>query len=249
MSRLARGARFGLEARGIVKSLGGRRVLDGVTLELAPGEIVGMLGPNGAGKTTLLRILAGTLAADAGELALVGEGARLSLTAEPLHRRARRGLGYLPQEPSAFLGLDARENLAAVLELRGRSPGAARSEAEAMLGEHGLESLARQRAGTLSGGERRRLELARLLAIEPSILLLDEPFKGLDRAAAAALGARLRVLGGEGRAVLLSEHVTAPQALELCTRIMVLLDGKVAASGSTAELAGDPVAQHALGWQ
>lgn len=218
----------GLAARAVAKSLGGRRVLDGASLTLDPGEVVVLRGANGAGKTTLLRILAGALAADEGEVSLTPrDGAPLAVTSEPLARRARMGVGYLPQEPSAFLGLRARENLAAVLELRGHRPAAARERATRALDEHGLGSLADQRASTLSGGERRRLELARLLVLDPSLLLLDEPFRGLDRDAAQALGDRLRALGGEGRTVLLSDHAFGREAEAFCTRTLSLEGGRV----------------------
>ncbi len=220
-----------LEARGLVKTLGGRRVLDGAGLELRPGEIVGLSGANGAGKTTLLRILAGSLAAEAGEVLLREDGVRIPVSREPLHERARRGLGYLPQEPSAFLGLSASENLAAVLELRGRPRRAARLEAERALAEHGLGALASQRVATLSGGERRRLELARLLVTAPALLLLDEPFRGLDREAAAALAGRLRALAGEGRTTFFSEHAHGGRALELCDRTLELSDGRLVEIG------------------
>jgi lipopolysaccharide export system ATP-binding protein len=223
-----------LEARGLRVSLGGRTVLDGADLAVGPGEVVGLLGPNGAGKTTLFRVLEGILPPEEGAVLLEGR----DITALPVHLRARLGLGYLPQGPSAFLGLSVLDNLRAALELRGAS----RDRARALLEEFGLGRLAKQRASTLSGGERRRLELARLFATEPRVLLLDEPFKGLDARAAEDLRSKLRGFQAMGRGALLTDHDVS-QALTICERAYILVNGRIVASGAPAEVLASPEAK------
>ncbi len=229
-----------LEASGLCRRIAGRQVLDQVSLEVRPGEVVGLLGPNGAGKSTLFRLLMGLDRPDAGVVRWCGQ----EITDEPTHRRARLGLGYLPQEPSAFLGLSAARNLEAVLELRGRS----RAEAAPLLEALSLTPRRDQLAATLSGGERRRLEIARLLATRPSLLLLDEPLRGLDPAGLAALQGAVARLAGEGAGVLLTDH-PVEEALAICHRLYILVDGRVIAAGSAAEVRAHPAAQRSyFGW-
>jgi len=211
-----------LRARGLLKRLGGRTVVDRVDLEVLPGEVVGLLGPNGAGKTTIFKMLIGLVRPDDGRVSL---GDR-DLTDLPTHRRALLGLGYLPQQPSAFLGLSVMENLQLVLELCGR-PG---EDAGPLVERLGLVEAAGRRAALLSGGERRRLELCRLLATRPTVALLDEPFKGLDRDGVEIVTQALRGIAAEGRGVLLTDHAVA-ETRGLCTRVYVVEQGRVVAHG------------------
>ncbi len=226
----------GLRAAGLVKSYRGRTVVRGIDVQVQPGEIVGLLGPNGAGKTTTFRMLAGLERPDAGEIQL--DDALLGRL--PLWRRVRLGLGYLPQEPSVFRRLSVRENVSVPLETLGRQNAAA--EADALLDEAGLTHLAHQRAGRLSGGERRRLELARCLATGPRILLLDEPFSGVDPVAVADLQHRVLALAANGIGVLVTDHAVR-ETLRICTRAVVMDGGEVMVAGTPAEVAEDPHAR------
>ncbi len=220
----------GLVAIGLTRSFGGRRVVDGVDLAVGPGEVVGLLGPNGAGKTTSFKMIAGLERADAGTVAL--DGGRLD--GLPLWRRVRAGLGYLPQEPTIFRKLTVRDNLAV-------APGAGRDRAhlDALLERAGLSALGDQPAGRLSGGERRRLEIARCLAARPRVLMLDEPFAGVDPVAVAALQARIRGLAAEGLGLLVTDHAVR-ETLGICDRAVILDQGRVMAEGSPAQVAADP---------
>jgi lipopolysaccharide export system ATP-binding protein len=237
-----------LGARDLVKTLDRRTVVDGVALRVRSGEVVGLLGPNGAGKTTLFRMMMGLLAPDRGRVYFnknfKSDLKDLDITNLPTHKRAWMGIGFLPQEPSVFSGLSALQNVELVLQLRRRP----RRLAQKILTGAGLGSLARQRAATLSGGERRRLELARLLATEPRFVLLDEPFKGLDPRAAADLGGRLQELARGGVGVLLTDH-NVHQALTICHRAYILVGGRVLVSGSAERVTADPEARRAFwGW-
>ena len=219
-----------LVARGLDKTLAGRRVVGGVDLEVAPGRVVGLLGPNGAGKTTCFKMIAGLLRPDAGTVTLDG----VDLGTLPLHRRVQRGLGYLPQEPSVFQALTARENVGAALEAKGRSAAEAMSHLEAM----GLAALADAPAGKLSGGERRRLEIARCLALSPTVLLLDEPFAGVDPIGVQDLQERVRGLAMGGLGILLTDHAVR-EALGICDEAIILDAGTAMARGTPAEVAAD----------
>ena len=222
-----------LVARGLGVSLGGRRVVDGLDLEVRGGEVVGLLGPNGAGKTTTFRLLTGLLPADSGEVLLDGQ----PLTG-PLHARVRRGLGYLPQQRTVLRGLTVRQHVLLALEARG----ARGADADQLLADAGLTELAGQKATSLSGGERRRLELARCLATAPRALLLDEPFAGVDPVAVEGLTARISALARSGLAVLLTDHAVQA-ALGTCDRVALLDRGRCVASGTPDEIARDPVAR------
>jgi len=223
-----------LEVRGLVKTLGARRVLGGVGFDVAPGEVVGLLGPNGAGKTTALRIVMGFERADQGE-AQLGDRHILGL---PVEERARLGIGYLPQDPSIFPDLCVRNNLLIVLEALGR----ATAGIDGLLAKMGLASLSGQKAGALSGGERRRLEVARILALDPAICLLDEPFTGMDPRSQELIAEVVRDLRKRGRGVLLSDH-NVRQAARLCDRITILDAGEVLLAGPTPEVLDHPRAR------
>jgi len=217
---------------GLVRSYRGRRVVDGVSLEVHPGEVVGLLGPNGAGKTTSFRLIAGLLSADQGRVLLDGE----DLAGLPLWRRVRRGLGYLAQEPTVFRRLSVRDNLAIARQAVGARADAA---VDTLLHDAGLSRVAEQPAGSLSGGERRRLEIARCLAAAPRVLLLDEPFAGVDPVGVTDLQRRVAALAAQGLGVLVTDHAVR-ETLGVCDRALILDQGRVVATGRPEEVAADP---------
>ncbi|HEY5242521.1 MAG TPA: ATP-binding cassette domain-containing protein [Polyangiaceae bacterium] len=221
-----------IAAKGVRVVLGGKAILRGVDLAVRPGEVLGVLGPSGAGKSTLFRVLVGETAPDTGSVEL--EGA--PVTSWPLWRRARAGVGYVPQGPSVLWELTVRENLDAFREIARASAEDAGKAASRV----GLEQRLDVRAGELSGGERRRLELARAMTRVPRVLVCDEPFAGVDPAGAAKLGDLLRDLAEQGAAVLLADHHVA-EALRVCTRALLLLDGTVAVSAPAAEFPEHPL--------
>jgi lipopolysaccharide export system ATP-binding protein len=229
-----------IAARGLRVSLGGQAVLRGVDLEARAGEVVGVLGPSGAGKSTLFRALVGEAPPEAGAVLFDG----IDVTAEPLWRRARRGMGYVPQGPSVLWELSVEENLEAFARIARRDGDARKARGPAewrrSAARVGLEGKLAVRAGDLSGGERRRLELARAITRAPKILVCDEPFAGVDPLGAADLGRLLAEVAREGAAVLLADHHVA-EALEVCTRALLLLDGVVAASAPASEFANHPL--------
>ena len=224
-----------LSATGLHRRFRRRVVLHDLTLRVEPGEIVGLLGPNGAGKTTTFRILAGLLRPHSGSVTLGGE----DITRWPLWRRARAGLGYLPQQPTVFRRLSVQQNVELGLSRRGLSIAETHQLAQNLLERFGLIELASARGGTLSGGERRRVEIIRALAAAPKILLVDEPFAGLDPVATTRISAHLRTLAQDGVGVLLTDH-DARQALETCDRIYILSGGVLIRTGTSAEVAMDP---------
>jgi len=227
-----------LEARGLGKRYKNRPVVRGVDLSVRAGEVVGLLGPNGAGKTTTFYMMVGMAVPTAGGVFLDGE----SISALPMHLRARRGIAYLPQESSVFRKLTVAENLLAVLETLDLSRTTRTARMEALLSEFHLSPLAHRRADTLSGGERRRLEIARSLVLSPRFLLLDEPFAGVDPILVAQIQEIIRRLRGQGIGVLITDH-HVEATLAITDRAYILNDGAVLISGTPAEIVRHPQAQ------
>jgi lipopolysaccharide export system ATP-binding protein len=224
----------GLVAENIGKRFKKRPVLRGVSLSLNRGEIVGLLGPNGAGKTTCFYIVTGLIAADHGRIVLDGE----DITELPMYRRARLGIGYLPQEPSIFRGLNVEANIRAVLEVSERDAGKRRRMLDELLAEFSIEHLRRTPALALSGGERRRVEIARALAAKPAFILLDEPFAGIDPIAVSDIRELVLHLRDRGIGVLITDH-NVRETLELVDRAYILHDGIVLREGSPADIVAD----------
>jgi len=221
-----------LIAERLAKSYRRRRVVNDVSLSLDAGDVVGLLGPNGAGKTTSFYMIVGLVAADAGRIVLDGE----DITLRPMHARARRGLSYLAQEPSVFRRLKARENLLAVLETRrDLSRRAQLRRCEDLLDELGIAHVSESLALSLSGGERRRLEIARALAVEPKVMLLDEPFAGVDPIAVGEIKGIIGQLRARGIGVLITDH-NGRETLDICDRAYIISEGAVIAEGSPASL-------------
>jgi lipopolysaccharide export system ATP-binding protein len=221
-----------LSATNLVKHYNKRTVVDGVSLYIDSGEIVGLLGPNGAGKTTSFYIIVGLIKADAGEIMLD----QTRLTKLPMHARAQLGVGYLPQEPSIFRKLNTEDNLRAVLEIR-KDISTVQKELllEDLLHEFGISHLRHQAAIGLSGGERRRVEIARALATEPQFILLDEPFAGVDPISIIEIQKIIRHLQERGIGILITEH-NVRETLGTCNRAYILNEGKVIAEGSPEEI-------------
>jgi lipopolysaccharide export system ATP-binding protein len=221
-----------LRADGLTKRYGRRQVLHGVGLSVAADEVVGLLGPNGAGKTTCFYLIVGLIPADTGSISLDG----VDITFQPMHARARRGLGYLAQEPSVFRRLTARNNLLAVLEQR-RDLDRAGQEQRCLqlLEELGISHVADSLALSLSGGERRRLEIARALAGEPKVMLLDEPFAGVDPIAVGDIKSIVAHLRERHLGILITDH-NVRETLDICDRAYIINDGRVIAEGTPAEL-------------
>jgi len=218
-------------AEGLRKSYRGRKVVDGVSLSIAPGEIVGLLGPNGAGKTTCFYMMVGLVEPDGGRVLLGDE----DITTWPMFRRARAGVAYLAQEPSAFRRLDVQDNIWMVLEALGTDAGEAQRRIDQLLEDFGLAALRHQRAETLSGGERRRLEVARSLAIDPTFILLDEPFAGIDPLAVIDLQRLISHLKSLNIGVLITDH-NVRETLKITDRAYIIKDGKIFATGDPVEL-------------
>jgi len=225
-------------AEGLVKAYHGRRVVDGVDLRLDRGEVVGLLGPNGAGKTTTFYMIVGLERPAAGRIYLDGR----DVTPLPMYRRARKGLGYLAQEASIFRKLTVEENILAVLELVERSPERRRKRLEELLDEFDLQGVRRQKGIMLSGGERRRTEIARALAAGPSFILLDEPFAGVDPIAVADIQDIVAYLKRRGLGVLITDH-NVRETLSITDRTYILHNGKILVSGTAQEVADNPVAR------
>lgn len=221
-----------LSSKHIVKSYNKRCVVDGVSLHIDSGEVVGLLGPNGAGKTTSFYMLVGLVNADDGEIFLD----EMNITHFPMHSRARLGIGYLAQEPSVFRKLTVVENLRAVIQIRADlTKGQAELLIEDLLEEFSITHLRDQVTLGLSGGERRRVEIARALATDPQFILLDEPFAGVDPISVIDLQQIIAHLKQRGIGVLITEHKVRA-TLEICDRAYILNDGKVIAEGSTADI-------------
>ncbi len=221
-----------LSADGLVKSYRRRRVVDGVSFVVSPGEVVGLLGPNGAGKTTSFNMVVGLVRPEGGVVRL---GER-DLTRLPMHRRARLGVGYLPQEASIFRKLSVRQNFTAVLQALGVSRTERERKADELLSEFHLEKVERSLGEHLSGGERRRVEVARSLLSSPKYVLFDEPFAGIDPIAVAELQRLIAQLRDRGIGVLLTDH-NVREALGICDRAYILSSGQILEAGTPAEIA------------
>jgi len=224
-----------LQALELSKSYRGRKVVDDVELEIGQGEVVGLLGPNGAGKTTTFYILVGLARPDSGRVLLNGD----EITDLPMYLRARSGISYLPQEPSVFRQLTSEENLLAVLETLPLTPEQQRDRLEELLVQMGLETVRTSKAYTLSGGERRRLEIARSLTLQPSFILLDEPFSGIDPLTVKDLQEIIRDLAKSGIGVLITDH-NVRETLSVTDHAYILKNGKIFRKGRPGELSADP---------
>ncbi|MBF5045034.1 LPS export ABC transporter ATP-binding protein [Aggregicoccus sp. 17bor-14] len=228
-----------LQAEGLHKAFRGRKVVDGVSFQVRQGEVVGLLGPNGAGKTTSFNMVVGLVAADAGRVQLEGE----DLTRLPMHRRARQGLGYLPQEASIFRKLTVRQNFLAVLELQRRYDRRAReARAQELLEEFGLTHVADSLGETLSGGERRRAEIARSLIPGPRFILFDEPFAGVDPINVGDLQRQIFLLKQRGLGVLITDH-NVQDTLGICDRAYIIAQGRILEEGTPEQIAASPRAR------
>jgi lipopolysaccharide export system ATP-binding protein len=225
-----------ITAKGLVKQYGERAVVDGLDLEVWPGEIVGLLGPNGAGKTTTFNMIVGAIRPTQGSVFL---GQR-EITSLPMFRRARLGVVYLPQEASVFRKLSVADNLNAILETIEPSAKKRRARREELLSEFGLTEKARQRADSLSGGERRRVEIARALVLSPKFLLLDEPFTGIDPITTDEIQKIINGLKQKGIGIVITEHKVR-ETLASCDRAYVIKDGRILRHGSPTEIASDAV--------
>jgi lipopolysaccharide export system ATP-binding protein len=224
----------GLEVRSIAKAYDRRAVLHDVSLNVHQGEVVGLLGPNGAGKTTCFYSVMGLVKPDAGRIFLDGQ----DITELPMYRRAILGLGYLPQETSIFRGLTVEQNIIAVLEVAEPDRSARRDRLERLLGEFGLTHLRESAAMALSGGERRRCEIARALAADPSIMLLDEPFAGIDPISIADIRELVRELKQRDIGVLITDH-NVRETLDIVDRACIIYDGQVLFQGTPQALVAD----------
>jgi len=223
-----------LEAHGLVKTYKGRRVVNDVSVHVEQGEIVGLLGPNGAGKTTSFYMITGLIRPDGGHIVLDGR----DITAEPMYRRARMGIGYLAQEPSVFRKLTVEENVRAILEALPLSDAERASRLEQLLDELAIKHLRRQKGFQLSGGERRRLEITRALVTEPKFMLLDEPFAGVDPIAVHDIQTIVAGLRYRGIGVLITDH-NVEQTLDIVDRAYIMFEGKVQVAGTVRDLVFD----------
>lgn len=227
-----------LIASDLVKSYRQRRVVDGVSIQVESGSVVGLLGPNGAGKTTTFYMIAGLIKPDQGQVTLDSE----DLTLYPMYKRARRGITYLAQEPSVFRKLTVEENILAVLETMKLTNEEKGDRLRRLLEELKIDHLAKHKAYSLSGGERRRLEILRSLAIQPSFILLDEPFAGIDPLAVLDLQAIVRQLKEKGLGILISDH-NVRETLSVCDRAYIMTEGRILESGDPQYIAASEVAR------
>lgn len=229
-----------LIAEGLVKNYRRRRVVDGVSLRVQTGEIVGLLGPNGAGKSTSFHMLTGLVPADAGEVTL----GSVRITGFPVYKRARMGLGYLPQDPSVFRQLTVKENILAILELRESSRKACTKIADKLIDDFHLRHVENNLGSQLSGGERRRVEIARTLSSKPSHVLFDEPFAGVDPIAVAEIQTIISDLKNMGIGVLITDH-SVRETLGICDRAYIINRGRILMEGTPQQVVDDPVARSA----
>lgn len=227
-----------LATEGLVKAFKKRVVVREVAISLAAGEIVGLLGPNGAGKTTTFNMIVGLLKPDKGRIEFMGK----DVTRMPMYQRARSGIAYLPQEPSVFRQLTVRQNITAILEYQRLTKAERETRADTLLADMNIAHLAGNAAYTLSGGERRRTEIARALAIEPKVFLLDEPFAGIDPIAVADLQDTVAALKQKGIGVLITDH-NVRETLEITDRAYIISEGAVLVSGTPREISDSPVAR------
>lgn len=232
-----------IDVRELTKTYGPRTVVDHVSLTVGAGEVVGLLGPNGAGKTTTFYMVVGLVRPNGGHVFLnTDDGAQTDITHQPMHVRAREGIGYLAQESSVFRRLSIADNLRLIWEQRGVAPEEQEQRLPLLLAEFGLAELAAATAETLSGGERRRVEIARAIATDPAFLLLDEPFTGIDPIAVADIQEIIRLLRAKGLGVLITDHAVR-ETLAIVDRAYILRQGRIEVSGTAAEVAESPVAR------
>ena len=224
-----------LSVHGLQKSFKNRQVVKDVGLSLASGEVVGLLGPNGAGKTTSFYMIVGLIAADAGSITLDNQEIRHL----PIHQRARLGLGYLPQEASIFRKMTVAQNIRAILEISGRNKAEMDAALDTLLADLHIEHLRHNSALSLSGGERRRVEIARVLAMQPRFILLDEPFAGVDPIAVIDIQTIIAFLKQRGIGVLITDH-NVRETLGICDHAVIISDGRVLATGTPADIVADP---------
>jgi lipopolysaccharide export system ATP-binding protein len=227
-----------LEARALTKVYGGRTVVSGVDLEIRPGEVVGLLGPNGAGKTTTFYMIVGLIKPDGGRIFLDSE----EITRDPMFVRARKGINYLPQEASVFRKLTVEENILAILETLDIEGEERKNRLKQLLGELDLTDLARNKAYSLSGGERRRVEITRALVTSPRFILLDEPFAGIDPLAVADIQKIIQKLKSKGIGVVISDH-NVRETLSVCDRAYILNEGTVLIEGLPEMIAESKIAR------
>ncbi|MES2121976.1 MAG: LPS export ABC transporter ATP-binding protein [Chlamydiota bacterium] len=227
-----------LKAENLVKSYSGKAVVNGLSLQVGKGEVVGLLGPNGAGKTTAFYMTIGLIRPDSGKVFFNNK----EVTRTPIHERAKQGMGYLAQEPSVFRNLTVEENLICILETLPITPQERKERLEILLNELHLSSLAKKKASSLSGGERRRLEITRALISEPSLLLLDEPFANIDPLAVNDVKTMIRHLKSKGISVLITDH-NAREIFSIVDRSYLVREGKVLMSGTVTELLENPEAR------
>jgi lipopolysaccharide export system ATP-binding protein len=227
-----------LSLKKLVKTYNGRPVVNSVNLNIDDSSVVGLLGPNGAGKTTTFYMIIGIIKPDKGQVLLDAE----DITSYPMYLRARRGIGYLPQETSIFRKLTVKQNIMAILEILPISKSEQKKRTDMLLGELGIKHLADQKANLLSGGERRRLEITRSLATNPSFILLDEPFAGIDPLAVIDIKKIIGHLKKRGIGILISDH-NVRETLEVCDKAYILNDGKIIESGSPQKIAASETAR------
>jgi lipopolysaccharide export system ATP-binding protein len=221
-----------LRVDGLTKSFGDKRAVDNVSLEVGGGEVVGLLGPNGAGKTTAFYLITGLLKPTGGRVYLDGK----DLTTYPMYMRARRGIGYLPQEPSVFRKLTVEENILAILETLDISARERKERLGGLLGELGISSLAKRKAYTLSGGEQRRVEITRALVLSPLFILLDEPFAGIDPIAVVDIQNIIFQLKSKGIGIIITDH-NVRETLGVCDRAYIISEGRILEKGTPEEIA------------
>ncbi len=223
-----------LKAENLLKSYRSRKVVNHVSVQVEQGEIVGLLGPNGAGKTTTFYMVVGFVRPDEGHIYLDGE----DITHLPMYKRAQKGIGYLPQEPSVFRKLSVEDNILAILEMTGLNKREQEEKLESLLTEFGLQHVRRNRGDVLSGGERRRTEIARALAVSPKFILLDEPFAGVDPIAVEDIQTIVAQLKLKNIGILITDH-NVQETLSITDRAYLLFEGKILKSGTAEELAAD----------